>query len=98
MDFYTNVTRTRDKILVRGYQNGKQKKLAVSYRPNLYIPSKKGDTPYRSLDGRPLEIVNLNSMGGAKKFKRRGFERRTNQQTFPSTSVKLLRLDPICNK
>ena len=79
MDFYTNVTRTRDKILVRGYQNGKQKKLAVSYRPNLYIPSKKGDTPYRSLDGRPLEIVNLNSMGGAKKFKERytgveGFE------------------------
>ena len=79
MDFYTNVTRTRDKILVRGYQNGKQKKLAVSYRPNLFIPSKKGDTPYRSLDGRPLEVVNLNSMGGAKKFKERytgveGFE------------------------
>jgi len=79
MDFYTNVTRSRDKILVRGYKGDKQVKLAVSYRPNLYIPSKKGDTPYHALDGRPLEMVNLNSMGGAKKFKDRyngveGFE------------------------
>ena len=79
MDFYTNVTRSRDKILVRGYKGGKQVKLAVSYRPNLYIPSKKGDTPYHALDGRPLEMVYLNSMGGAKKFKDRyngveGFE------------------------
>ena len=69
MDFYTNVCRTRDKILVKGYKNGKQQKLTVSYRPNHYIPSKKGDTPFKSLDGRSLEAVNLNSMGGARKFR-----------------------------
>ena len=69
MDFYTNVCRTRDKILVKGYKNGKQQKLSVSYRPNHYIPSKKGDTPFKSLDGRSLEVVNLNSMGGARKFR-----------------------------
>ena len=79
MDFYTNVCRTRDKILVKGYQGKKQVKMAVSYRPNHYIPSKKGDTPYRALDGRHLEVVNLNSMGGARKFRERysgveGFE------------------------
>ena len=79
MDFYTNVCRTRDKILVKGYQGRKQVKMAVSYRPKHYIPSKKGQTPYRALDSRPLEVVELNSMGGARKFRERysgveGFE------------------------
>ena len=79
MDFYTNVCRTRDKILVKGYQGRKQVKLSVAYRPNHYIPSKKGQTAYRALDGRHLESVNLNSMGGARKFRERyqgveGFE------------------------
>ena len=79
MDFYTNVCRTRDNILVKGYQGRKQVKMAVSYRPNHYIPSKKGETAYRALDGRHLEVVNLNSMGGARKFRERyagvdGFE------------------------
>ena len=67
------------KFLVKGYQGKKQVKMVVSYRPNHYIPSKKGDTPYRALDGRHLEVVNLNSMGGARKFRERdsgveGFE------------------------
>jgi len=79
MDFYTNVCRTRDKILVKGYQGRKQVKLSVAYRPNHYIPSKKGETAFRALDGRSLEAVNLNSMGGARKFRERyngveGFE------------------------
>jgi DNA polymerase elongation subunit (family B) len=69
MDFYTNVCRTRDKILVTGYQGNKKQQLSVAYRPNHYVPSKKGETAYRSLDGRPLEVVNLNSMGGARKFR-----------------------------
>ena len=69
MDFYTNVCRTRDKILVKGYQNGKQVKQTVAYRPNHYVPSTKGETAFRSLDGRPLEAVNLSSMGGARKFR-----------------------------
>ena len=79
MDFYTNVCRTRDKILVKGYKGKKQLKLSVAYRPNHYIPSKKGETAFRALDGRPLEAVNLNSMGRARKFRERynavdGFE------------------------
>ena len=69
MDFYTNVCRTRDKILVTGYQGNKKQKLTVSYRPKHFVQSKKGDTAYRSLDGRTLEIVELNSMGGARKFR-----------------------------
>ena len=79
MDFYTNVCRTRDKILVTGYKGNKKQKLHVNYRNKHFIPSKKGQTPYRSLDGRYLEVVELNSMGGARKFRERydgveGFE------------------------
>ncbi len=69
MDFYTNVCRTRDKILVKGYQGNKQHLMKVAYRPNHYVLSKKGDTAFRSLDGRPLEPVNLDTMGGARKFR-----------------------------
>tara|TARA_A100000164_G_C21940423_1_gene790390 strand:+ start:1363 stop:3879 length:2517 start_codon:yes stop_codon:yes gene_type:complete len=79
MDFYTNVCRTRDKILVTGYQGNKKVKMKVDYRPKHFVPSRKGDTPYKSLDGRPLEVVELNSMGGARKFREKyhqtqGFE------------------------
>ena len=69
MDFYTNVCRTRDKILVKGYKGSKQHLMKVAYRPNHYVLSKKGDTAFRSLDGRPLEPVNLDTMGGARKFR-----------------------------
>ena len=69
MDFYTNVCRTRDKILVKGYRNNKPHMMKVAYRPNHYVLSKKGDTAFRSLDGRPLEAVNLDTMGGARKFR-----------------------------
>ena len=69
MDFYTNVCRTRYKILVKGYQGNKQHMVKVAYRPNHYVLSKKGETAFRSLDGRPLEAVNLDTMGGARKFR-----------------------------
>ena len=69
MDFYTNVCRTRDKILVKGYQGKKQHMMKVAYRPNHYVLSKKGETAFRSLDGRPLEAVSLDTMGGARKFR-----------------------------
>ena len=79
MDFYTNVARSANKILVRGYQKGKPVKMSVNYRPNLYVLSKKTSTPHRTLDGRYLEPVNLDTMSGAYKFKERyegidGFE------------------------
>ena len=79
MDFYTNVCRSRDKILVIGYKGKTKQKVAVNYRPNHYILSKKSESPYKSLDGRNLEVVNLNSMGGARKFREKysgveGFE------------------------
>ena len=54
MDFYTNVCRSRDKILITGYQGRTKKKVAVNYRPNHYILSKKNESPYKSLDGRNL--------------------------------------------
>ena len=76
MDFYTNVCRSRDKILVQGYQGNVKKKIAVAYRPKHFILSKRGQTPYKSLDGRPLGMTG--HQGGllreapARRFRRRG--------------------------
>ena len=69
MDFYTNVCRRGDRLLVRGYRNGKPVRKTINYRPNLFVLSKKENTPYKTLDGRPLDIVNLDSMKGARGFK-----------------------------
>ena len=64
MDFYTNVCRSRDKILAIGYQNGKKQKLSVSYRPKSLYTIEERRIAHKALDG-PLEVVNLNSMGGS---------------------------------
>ena len=69
MDFYTHVHPTRDKILVRGYKDGKQAKATLPYRPTLYVLSNKPDSPYKTLDGRNLEPVKLNGMSGARRFR-----------------------------
>ena len=69
MDFYTHVHTTRDLILVRGYKGGKQVKAKLPYKPTLYVLSKKDDSPYKTLDGRNLEPIHLDSMGGARRFR-----------------------------
>ena len=37
MDFYTNVCRTRDKILVTGYQNNKIAPMVIIKKNNFFI-------------------------------------------------------------
>lgn len=69
MDFYTHVHTTRDLILVRGYKGGKQVKAKLPYKPTLYVLSKKDDSPFKTLDGRNLEPIHLDSMGGARRFR-----------------------------
>jgi hypothetical protein len=41
MNFYTNVTRHKGNILVRGIRDGKPYKFSAKYKPYLFIPSNK---------------------------------------------------------
>jgi len=79
MKFYTDVTLHRGNILLRGYENGKRITRKIEYKPNLFIPSKTGNTEYRSLFGQKLDKMEFSSIYEAKDFLKRyddvsGFE------------------------
>lgn len=68
MEFYTNVASYKNKLLVRGYRDGKRYKEAVHYKPYLFVPSQKTDTKYTSYQGRPVERLDFNSIWEARQF------------------------------
>ena len=51
MQFYTNVFPYGNRMLVRGYENGKPFSHKLDYYPTLYVNSKKEDSEWRTLDG-----------------------------------------------
>ena len=73
MDFYTNVTRYGNNLLVRGYQDGLPVKKKVSYMPTLFIPSKVGGSSmsWSTLDNKKVEAIKFDSMKEATDFYKR---------------------------
>jgi len=67
MQFYTNVHRKGNKILVRGIQNGKQVKRALDYKPYLFVQSGV-DGKYKTLEGKSVGRVDFTSMYDAADF------------------------------
>jgi DNA polymerase elongation subunit (family B) len=51
MQFYTNVFPYGNRMLVRGYENGKPFSHKLDYYPTLYVNSKKEDSEWRTLNG-----------------------------------------------
>jgi DNA polymerase elongation subunit (family B) len=67
MHFYTNVTKHRNQILVRGYQNGKPYKKSTHYKPYLFIPTNKV-TEYKNLTGEYVGRLDFSSMSEGREF------------------------------
>jgi DNA polymerase elongation subunit (family B) len=79
MKFYTDVTLNRGNILLRGYDNGKRINYKIDYKPYLFIPSKTGNSEYRSIFGKPVDKISFDSVYEARDFLKRyedvsGFE------------------------
>jgi DNA polymerase elongation subunit (family B) len=70
MLFYTNLSRYGNSILYRGYQDGKRVQIKIPFAPTLYVPVEK-PTNYKTLDGKYVEPVKLESMREAKEFMER---------------------------
>lgn len=67
--FYTSVERFGNKILWRGYENGKRFSRKVDFKPSLYLQTKKPDGDFRSLMGNHrLSKKTFDSMSEAKQF------------------------------
>lgn len=66
MDFYTSVFQRGDKIYVRGFKNGKRSKFIENYHPYMFIQKQGGK--YRTLDNKPVEKMQFDSISNAKDF------------------------------
>jgi len=67
MEFYTSLSRFGNNILYRGYRDGKRIMHKVPFSPTLYVPVEK-PTQFKSLDGKYVEPVKLETMREAKEF------------------------------
>lgn len=59
--FYTRVDPLGDNLLVRGFEDGKPFMKKVAYEPYMFLPTR-GDTKYRTIDGKPVGKVYFDSM------------------------------------
>lgn len=67
-EFYTSIERFGNKLLCRGYKNGKRFSNRVTFSPTLYIPSKE-QSPFRTLVGdRSVSPMKFDFMSDAKEF------------------------------
>ena len=68
--FYTNISVSGNKILYRGYENGKRKQFRVDYSPTLFVPSK-DKTDWQSLDGMYVEKIKPGTIFDTRDFIKR---------------------------
>lgn len=72
-NFYTNVTLYKDKILVRGYQDGQRYKDQIVYRPRLFednvVWQERGvPTQYKTIHGKPVYEKEFDNVYEARKY------------------------------
>ncbi len=70
MEFYTSVTPVGDKMLVRGYENGRAYQRKLDFMPTLFVNAK-GDTKWQTLDGVPVEPINPGTIKETRDFVKR---------------------------
>lgn len=68
MQFYTNVFPLGNRMCVRGYENGRPFSAKYDFYPTFYVPSKKPDAEWRSLEGRHLDEVKPGQVKEAREF------------------------------
>lgn len=70
MSFYTSVIPYGSKILLRGYDEGRQIHKKLDYEPTLFISSRKGtqDSEWKTLDGTTVYPIQPGSMRDCKEF------------------------------
>jgi DNA polymerase elongation subunit (family B) len=71
MIFYTHVFPFGDKMCVRGYKDGRPFLHKVDFYPTLYVPSKKDDSPWRTLEGQVVDEVKPGGVKDTREFVKR---------------------------
>ena len=79
MSFYTNVYQWGNTLLVRSIDKGRHRLDKINFKPSVWVTQGKGETKYKTLDGRPCHEIQLDSIKEARDFVERykdvaGFE------------------------
>jgi len=85
--FYTNVFMRGNRIYVRGFDKGLRYTDIVNYTPYLFIS--KPDGKYKTLDGKPVEKLDFDSISEARDFLSR-YEQVSNMEIYGLTSFPYL--------
>ena len=64
--FYTSFVQYGNNVLYRGYENGKQIKKKIPYKPYIFVETKNQDSTYKTLTGLPVEKLHFDSIKEAK--------------------------------
>ena len=67
MEFFTHIAQAGNKIICRGYRNGKRFREEVNYNPYLFLPTPH-ESDYHTIDGKPVGKVEFESMREARSF------------------------------
>ncbi len=70
MEFYTNVQVAGDKVLVRGYENGRPYQRRIDFMPTLFVNAK-GKSKWQTLDGAYVDEVQPGSIRESRDFMKR---------------------------
>lgn len=70
MEFYTNVVQAGDKILVRGYENGRPYQRRIEFSPTLFVNAKT-QTKWQTLDGVYVDEVQPGTIRETRDFVKR---------------------------
>jgi len=88
--FYTNVFARGDKIYLRGYEGDRRVNKVIDYKPYLFIPARKeSKTHYKTLDNKPVEKLDFDSISEAKDFLKR-YDDVHNMSVYGLTDFKYL--------
>lgn len=71
MNFYTNIHPHKGKLLVRAIENGKRVRFSLPYRPYMFVPSKTGNSPYKTLQGKSVDKLDFANMYETRDFCKR---------------------------
>ena len=102
MKFYKNVDQVGDRILVRGYDGGREVRLRDEFFPTLYVKAKE-ETGYTTLEGDPVKPIGPGTIRESRQFCERyqdveGFEvygHQTLNSTNGSMKTSLVKLNMI---
>lgn len=68
INFYTNVSFHKGRILLKGFDNGKRIQTSIPYQPYLFVQSNDTASPYKTIFGAPVERVDFRTVGAARDY------------------------------